>query len=295
MSDQLVSFSDLRDLFANMPPSPPDPGAKKLPNPFIQKYVKRSPPAPAPAPAAGKPSPPSRSDLIAGLGLASFPPDDLQVLLAIATDAGVVPPDTPSDDAATILADAVLPTKKNGEVYLDLSRAHVALAYLILRSNGMRTKEAVLASGLGSWVPIGIFRAHNKAYRAMYQAADERYLAAIGPHVVDSLVDAAVNGDTVRKMRDGEVVSEAHRANVRAQELVLKATDARFREPDKGGSAAAGGVTYNIGAINVAALPPASSAPALPAAGPAPETIEIGPDSCGFGADAPSVPRGNYA
>ncbi len=287
MSDQLVSFSDLRDLFSAMPPSPPDPGATKLPNPFIEKYVKH-------VPAAGKPSPPSRSDLIAGLGLASFPPDDLQVLLAIATDAGVVPPDTPSDDAATILADAVLPTKKNGEVYLELSRAHVALVYLILRSNGMRTKEAVLASGLGSWVPIGIFRAHNKAYRAMYQAADERYLAAIGPRVVDSLVDAAIEGDTVRKMRDGEVVSEAHRANVRAQELVLKATDARFRDQDKA-AGPSGGVTYNIGSVNVAALPPASPAPALPAAGPAPETIEIGPDSCGFGADKPSVPHGNHA
>ncbi len=120
-------------------------------------------------------------------------------------------------------------------------------------------------------------------------------MAAVNPHVVDSLVEAAVEGDTVRKYRDGEVVSEAHRANVRAQELVLKATDARFRDPDKG-AVASGGVTYNIGAVNVAQLvPPAPLAPALPAAGPVPEIVEIGQDSCGFRADRQPVPIGNHA
>ncbi len=290
MSDQLVSFSDLRDLFASMPPSPPD---ASRPNPFIQKYVKHSPPAPpAPAPAAGKPASPAPDIRI---GLASFPPDDLQVLVALATDAGIVPPETPTPEAVELIEDACKPVKRNGEVYMEPSRVRLLFQYLIFRSNGMRAQEAILAAGLENWTPVGLFKAHNKHFRAMYHAADERFMTAIGPKVVDSLVEAAIEGDTVRKMKDGEVVSEAHRANVRAQELVLKATDARFREPDKGGSAAGGGVTYNIGAINVAALPPASPAPALPAAGPAPEAIEIGPDSCGFGADRPSVPVGNHA
>lgn len=235
------------------------------------------------------PAPPS-------LDLASLlSPDDAQALVALATDAEIVQPGSPTAKALAAVEQACAPLKKNGEVYLDLQRARLAFQFLILRANGMRTKEAILAAGLPDWMPVGILKCHNGAFRALCKAAEERFMAAINPHVVDSLVEAAIEGDTVRKMKDGEVVSEAHRANVRAQELVLKATDARFREPDKGGSAAAGGVTYNIGAINVAALPPASSAPALPAAGPAPETIEIGPDSCGFSADRPSVPRGNHA
>ncbi len=175
---------------------------------------------------------------------------------------------------------------------MEPSRVRLLFQYLIFRSNGMRSQEAILASGLPNWTPVGLFKAHNKHFRAMYHAADERFMAAIGPKVVDSLVEAAIEGDTVRKMKDGEVVSEAHRANVRAQELVLKATDARFRDTDKG-AVASGGVTYNIGAVNVAQLAP--PAPALPAAGPAPEIIEIGPVSCGFGADTPSVPLRNHA
>ena len=116
------------------------------------------------------------------------------------------------------------------------------------------------------------------SYGELCKAAEERFMAAINPHVVDSLVDAAVNGDTVRKMKDGEVVSEAHRANVRAQELVLKATDARFREPDKGGSAAAGGVTYNIGAVNVAQLAPGAPLPPSPVLPSPSSAVEISVD-----------------
>lgn len=284
MSDQLVSFSDLKAIFATMPPDPP--GAKKLPNPFIQKYVKH-------VPAAGKPSPPP---LPPSLNLASLlSPDDAQALVALASDAEIVQPGSSTAEALAAVEQACAPLKKNGEVYLDFQRARLAFQFLILRANGMRTKEAILAAGLPDWMPVGILKCHNRAFRALCKAAEERFMATINPHVVDSLVEAAVEGDTVRKFKDGEVVSEAHRANVRAQELVLKATDARFRDQDKG-VVASGGVTYNIGSINVAALPPASSAaPALPAAGPAPETIEIGPDSCGFGADMPSVPRGNHA
>ncbi len=309
MSDQLVSFSDLRDLFAATPAPAAGDDSAPLPFNLVEKYVKRSPKTatgkPAPAAPAEKPvafipvppsspAPPPRHVLIASLDLASLPPDDLQTLLALATDAGIVSAGTPTAEATAILADAILPTKKNGEVYLQISCARMAVEYLILRSKGMRTKDAVLAAGMPDWAIVGNMRAHNRPFHALYDAADAAYLTAIGPKVVDSLVEAAVEGDTVRKFKDGEVVSEAHRANVRAQELVLKATDARFRDSDKA-AGPSGGVTYNIGAINVAALPPAGAAPALPAAGPAPETIEIGADSCGFSADRPSAPVGNHA
>lgn len=248
-------------------------------------------PLPTPAPPAPDLAPPAPS-----LDLASLlSPDDAQALVALATDAEIVQPGSPTAEALAAVEQACAPLKKNGEVYLDLQRARLAFQFLILRANGMRTKEAILAAGLPDWMPVGILKCHNGAFRALCKAAEERFMAAINPHVVDSLVEAAIEGDTVRKMKDGEVVSEAHRANVRAQELVLKATDARFRDQDKA-AGPSGGVTYNIGAINVAALPPAGgAAPALPAAGPAPETIEIGPDSCGFGADRSSVSRGNHA
>lgn len=290
MSDQLVTFADLRDLFAATPAPAAGDDSAPLPFNLVEKYVKRSP-KPEPKPKPAPPPPPAAIRI----GIASFPPDDLQVLVALATDAGIVPPETPTPEAVELIEDACKPLKRNGEVYMEPSRVRLLFQYLIFRSNGMRSQEAILASGLPNWTPVGLFKAHNKYFRAMYHAADERFMGAINPHVVDSLVEAAVEGDTVRKFKDGEVVSEAHRANVRAQELVLKATDARFRDSDKA-AGPSGGVTYNIGAINVAALPPAGgAAPALPAAEPAPETIEIGPDSCGFSADRPSVPRGNHA
>lgn len=250
----------------------------------------------APPSAPDQAAPDTSSPPAPSLGLASsLSPDDAQALVALASDAEIVQPGSPTADALAAVEQACAPLKRNGEVYLDFRRARLAFLFLILRSNGMRTKEAILAAGLPDWMPVGILKCHNKAFRALCKAAEERFMGTIGPHVVDSLVDAAVNGDTVRKFKDGAVVSEAHRANVRAQELVLKATDARFRDTDKG-AVASGGVTYNIGSVNVAQLaPPQAPAPALPTARSAPEIVEIGQDSCGFRAERQPVPIWNHA
>lgn len=263
-----------------MPNSLDDPFGLGLKQDALHQSPVSMQPVPKPAP---KPA--------TSIGLAEFPSEDLQTIIAIAVDAGIIQADIPTAEAVAQIESACAPLKKNGEVYLDLSRARLALRFLILRSNGMRTKEALLASGLKDWMAVGILKCHNRAFRACYQVANDRYLGAVNPSVVDSLVDAAINGDTVLKMKDGETVSAAHRANVRAQELVLRATDPRFRDADKG-NAPAGGVTYNIGSINVAQLPAAGAGvPALPGA----ETIQIDGEKCGFGADKASVRIGNHA
>ena len=219
-----------------------------------------------------------------------FSPDDIQTLVALAVDAGIILPDIPTDEALEQIDDACAPRKKkNGEVYMDFGRARQAFKYLILRSNGTRAKEAIFASGLADWMPVGALKSHNKGYNMLYRAAEERFFVAVHPVVVDSLVDAAVNGDTVRKIKDGEVVSEAHRANVRAQELVLKATDPRFREPDKGGGTS-GAVTYNIGSVNVAQVAsPAAALPIPPTTIPVAGGTEIEAKVGGFGAEAVPV------
>lgn len=254
--------------------------------------------SPAPAPDAMRLTPLSVQTVpkqqpapVNSLNLADFPSEDLQAVISIAADAGIVKADIPTAEAIAQIEAACAPYKKNGEVFIDFSRARQALRYLILRSNGMRTKDAILGVGLKNWAPVGQLRAHNKAYKNMYDVAEDRFFAAVHPEVVDSLVEAAVKGDSIRKFKDGEKVSEVHRANVRAQELLLKATDPRFRESDTG-VVASGGVTYNIGSINVAQLP--AGAGGVPALAPA-KTVLIEGEKGGFSADKVAMRIGNHA
>ena len=149
-----------------------------------------------------------------------------------------------------------------------LPRACVALKYLVVLATGERNKDALKHCGLTRYGQISEWRNRSKPYNALIHEATTRQMTHLAVPVMDSVADAAIEGDVVRKFdAEGHLKTEQRRANVRAQELFLRAADpSRFGER-AAPSAAPGGIIYNIGSVNLVAAgaPAPLPLPASPA------------------------------
>lgn len=174
-----------------------------------------------------------------------------EVLLSLAREAGVVKND--EDNPLDQTWKAILPPKYRGRVDW-VVRARVAVQFIVLVALGYRSREAMRMLNVERYGYIAGVANISQSFRRMSEAAVTSQLTAIKGPVLDAVIDAAIDGDTMRAFdREGRVTRESHKANTRAAEIVLKAADPRFRE-DRGHNAAAssGGITYVIGEVKVA-------------------------------------------
>lgn len=128
------------------------------------------------------------------------------------------------------------------------------LGFLVDWGVGKSFDESLKLRGCDE-IAIGFIKRCSREYMKLYEQADILRMGQIVPKVMDAAVDLAVNGDVEPIFsREGELLGEKKRRNVRAQELILKAGDKRFAE-DKGGAVNSGGVVYNIAVLPSVSLP----------------------------------------
>lgn len=131
-----------------------------------------------------------------------------------------------------------------------------AVMFLFSLASGARHKEAFLASGLTN-IDVNLFCRVDDAFSKSYDFAKRLQSDAMSIKVVDAAVERAVDGvlepivGRTGKNQDGHLVDRAGdpmykvRHSDKLAEVLLRATDKRFRD-DSGGAGAGAGTTYNI-------------------------------------------------
>jgi hypothetical protein len=128
------------------------------------------------------------------------------------------------------------------------------LRYVVVLSTGERNKDALKICGLDRYGQISQWRNRSPVYNRLIHEATTRQLSHLAVPVMDSVADAAIVGDTVRRYdADGNLKAEAHKANVRAQELFLRAADPKRFGDHASPGVSGGGITYNIGSVTLLA------------------------------------------
>ena len=173
---------------------------------------------------------------------------DMGMAEALARDAGLL--DGVSDDCvdarmAELYREIREKSKQTDKLADGTEYWAAGIRFLVDLAGGMRHRAALDKNGL-RWGVVQIMCNRSAAFKKMYVIAHHTQLDSFKPDVLDSAIDLAVNGDIVTVIdREGNIVAEDRRRNVKAMEMLLKASDERFREND-GSRNAGGGITYNI-------------------------------------------------
>ena len=163
------------------------------------------------------------------------------------------------------------------------------LDFLVDYACGARYVQALERWGLER-IDVSILLGRSTEFRDMYEEATKARLSTAIPHVIDSLVDQAVDGEE-RKVfdKEGNVVGVTVVRSVKAAELLLKAGDKRFA--DKGGNNVnVGGITYNISMPSLSLPPPGRRAESVVVDGDGRVVEEVGGGGAAAALPAPGAP-----
>lgn len=181
--------------------------------------------------------------------VASLPPEDVDVIRDMALT--VIDGATPDNWIEKLESG----TSKAGIKQLLDSRGR-EIIFLARLSGGMKNRDALRFAGIQFYGQVTALNCRSKTYRALLHEAQRRQLTEMAAPVVDSLVDAAIDGDIVETYNEyGTLKKRAKKHNTRAAELLLRAGDRRFQQSDGPAAGATPGVVYQIGQVNVLAGP----------------------------------------
>lgn len=175
---------------------------------------------------------------------------DGELLHALADDAGLLDKRTMSELYGEILSD--IPGKGVEERMKILKGV---LGFLVDWGTGQGYTVSMRNRGI-TMLELGFMKKRSRLYKRLYDEADILRMGQMVPQVMDAAVDLAVNGDIEPiYSKEGELLGEKRKRNVKAQEMILKAGDSRFADDKKDSAVAGGGVVYNIAVLPNVKLP----------------------------------------